>query len=211
MDVPLARRLERPGWVNARTVLGLVLFGTALFGGQRVLEAGSQTVPIWAAARDLSVGHELSVQDLRVADVRLPSDLLGRYVSADAPLVGSVTTRAFGAGELIAGRWVTEADVSLSSSMTIPVTPEHAVGGTLRPGDLIDVYATYNAADLRARTELVVGSAEVLDIVTAGGLVVSDDSMIGVTVAIDPDAAGALAGAIRTAEIDLVRISGGDT
>ena len=103
---------------------------------------------------------------------------------------------------------MTDENVSVGSSMTIPVTPEHAVGGTLRPGDVVDVYATFNAADLRARTELVVEGAEVLDVVTAGGLVVSDDSMIGVTVAIDPDAAGALAGAIRTAEIDLVRVAG---
>lgn len=210
MDVPLARRLERPGWLNVRTVLGLVLFAVALFGGQRVLEAGTRTVPVWAAARDLSAGQVLTPADLRVADVQLPSDLLGRYATTETSLEGLTTTRAFGRGELVASRWVTNAAVPLGSSMTIPVTPEHAVGGALKAGDLIDVYATYNAADLRARTERVVGSAEVLDIVTSGGLVVSDDTMIGVTVAIDPDSAAALAGAIRTAEIDLVKVSAGD-
>ena len=211
MDAPLARRIERPSWVNARTLLGLTLFAIALFGGQRVLQAGSQTVPVWAAARDLSAGETLSIADLRVADVRLPSDLLDRYARSATSLEGLVTTRAFGAGELIARRWVSAEEVPLGSAMTIPVTPEHAVGGDLRPGDLVDVYATFNAADLRARTELVVQGAEVLEIVSAGGLVVSDDSMVGVTVAIDPDAAGALAGAIRRAEIDLVRVtSAGD-
>lgn len=208
MDVPVARRLERPAWINLRTVLGLALFGIALFGGQRVLQAGAQTVPVWAAARDVSAGQALTSADLRVAEVRLPPDLLSRYVGTDRSVDGLVTTRAFGAGELIGSRWVTDEEVSLGASMTIPITPEHAVGGTLRPGDLIDVYATFNAADLRARTELVVRSAEVLDIVDAGGLVVSDDSMVGVTVAVEPGAAGALAGAIRTAEIDLVRVTG---
>ena len=208
VDVPVARRLERPTWVNSRTVLGLVLFGVALFGGYRVMVTGSQTVPVWAAARDISPGEELSLQDVRVAEVRLPSELLPRYIGGGESVDGLVTTRAFGEGELLAGRWVTDGEVYLGASMTIPVTPEHAVGGSLRPGDLVDVYATFNAADLRARTELVVRSAEVLDVVDAGGLVVAEGSMIGVTVAVDPDAAGALAGAIRTAEIDLVRVTG---
>lgn len=210
MDVPVARRVERPEWVNSRTVLGLVLFGVALFGGQRVLEAGSRTVPVWAAARDLSAGQVLSPSDLRIAEVRLPGDLLAGYASAETSIEGLTTTRAVARGELISARWITDEEVALGSSMTIPVTPEHAVGGDLRPGDRVDVYATYNASDLRARTELVVEGAEVLDVVTAGGLVVEGDSMIGITVAIDRDAAAVLAGAIRTAEIDLVRVDGGD-
>ena len=209
MDVPVARRVERPEWVNARTVLGLVLFGLALFGGQRVLEAGSRTVPVWAAARDLSAGQALTTGDLRVAEVRLPGDLLAHYAPADTPIEGLTTTRAVAQGELISSRWVTSEDVALGSSMTIPVTPEHAVGGDLRPGDRVDVYATFDASDLRARTERVVEGAEVLDVVTADGLVVADGSMIGITVAIEPDAAGALAGAIRTAEIDVVRVDAG--
>lgn len=206
MDVPVARRVERPEWVNTRTVLGLVLFGIALFGGQRVLEAGSRTVPVWAAARNLSAGAVLTAGDLRIAEVRLPGDLLAHYASGDTPIEGLTTTRAVAQGELISARWITSEDVALGSSMTIPITPEHAVGGDLRPGDRVDVYATFDASDLRARTELVVEGAEVLDIVDADGLVVADGSMIGVTVAIEPDAAGALAGAIRTAEIDLVRV-----
>jgi Flp pilus assembly protein CpaB len=208
VDVPAARRIERPAWLNVRTVLGLVLFAVALFGGQRVLAGAAQTVPVWTAARDIGPGEELTFQDVRVADVRLPADLLAGYVAGDESVEGLVTTRAFGRGELIAARWIADTDAFPGAAMTVPVTPEHAVGGTLRPGDIVDVYATFNAADLRARTELVVGGAEVLDIVDAGGLVVADETMIGVTLAVDPQAAGTLANAIRTAEVDLVRVTG---
>lgn len=208
MDVPVARRVERPSWVNLRTVLGLALFAVALVGGQQVLSAGAHTFPVWVAARDLGPGHELIASDLRVAEVRIPPEVLGRYVGETTSLEGSFTTRAFGEGELIASRWISDTQSFPGAAMTIPVTPEHAVGGRLSPGDVVDVYATFNAADLRARTELVVRGAEVLDIVDAGGLVVAEDSMIGVTVAVDPDAAGTLANAIRTAEVDLVRVGG---
>ena len=89
--------------------------------------------------------------------------------------------------------------------MTIPVTPEHAVGGALRAGDTVDVYVSYNAGDLRALTKLVLDDAQILDLVTAGGLVVGDEAVVGVTVSVDSAVAKELAFAIRNGEIDLSR------
>jgi Flp pilus assembly protein CpaB len=92
--------------------------------------------------------------------------------------------------------------------MTIPVSPEHAVGGALRPGDTVDVFVSYNPGDLRAITKLVLDDAQIVDLVTAGGLVVGEKAVVGVTVSVDRDAAKEVAFAIRNGEIDLARGSG---
>ncbi len=208
MEIPAARRLERPAWINLRTILGLTLFAIAFVTGQRVLTTGSTTVPVWIAARDLPAGAVLGPTDLRPAEVNLPPELTGTYVSATQDLTGSVLTRTVRRGELLAGTWVSSSPPSTGGAITIPLSREHAVGGALRPGDLVDVYATFDAGDLRSRTDLIVREAEVLEVVSSGGLVAGDDSLVGVTIAIDPDAGAEVAGAIRTAEIDLVRVSG---
>lgn len=92
--------------------------------------------------------------------------------------------------------------------MTIPVTPEHAVGGRLRAGDRVDVYATFDSGDDRARTSLLVRGVEVLDVVETGGLVAGEESVVGLTVAVTPSEAARLAFAIRTAELDVALVAG---
>lgn len=208
MDVAVARRLARPAWLNVRTVLGLLLFAVAIMGGQRVLAGAEHTVEVWVAARDLAQDTRLSAADLEVADVRLTPDLLDRYATAADSLEGDWVMRPVGAGELISTRWTAPAATPGGSSMSIPVAPEHAVGGALHAGDRIDVYATYDPGDSRARTSAVVRDAAVLSVVTAGGLVVDEESLVGVTIRVDSAEAARIAFAIRTAEIDVVRLDG---
>jgi Flp pilus assembly protein CpaB len=209
VDVPQARRVARPSWVNGRTALGLLLFAVAFVGAQRILRDAHTTVGVWAAARDLGGGTTLSDGDVMVADVKLPPDLLGLYARASGSLEGVVLRDGLRAGELVPSSSIAgPASASPGRSMTIPVTPEHANGGALRPGDHIDVFATFNPGDVRARTTLLVGDVEVLGVVTAGGLVSGDESAIGVTVEVSPQDAARLAFAIRSAEIDLARITG---
>ncbi|MGH2820350.1 MAG: Flp pilus assembly protein CpaB, partial [Actinomycetota bacterium] len=209
VEVAEARRLARPTWVNLRTVLGGLLFAVAFLAGLRALESAADTVPVWAAARDLPVGAELQPEDLRLVEVRLPADLLGRYVSAEDDLAGSVLSRPARAGELLFEEWVGTGGAALQGrSMTIPVTPEHSVGTLLRPGDRIDVLATFDAGDVRARTFPVVREAEVLDLVAAGGLVAQERSVVGITVAVSPEEASDLAFAVRSGEIDIARVDG---
>jgi Flp pilus assembly protein CpaB len=209
VDVPQARRAAKPSWVNARTVLGILLFSIAFLGAQRVLSQARTTVDVWAAAHDLGAGTTLRAEDVLVAGVKLPGELLPRYVLASGTLEGASLNQAVRAGELIPAASVRNSDVeAVGRSMTIPVTPEHANGGALRPGDRIDVFATFNPGDLRARTALLVGDVEVLGVVTAGGLVGGDVSAVGVTVAVSPEDAARVAYAIRNAELDIARITG---
>jgi Flp pilus assembly protein CpaB len=209
MDVPVARRVANPSWVNARTVLGLLLFCLAFLGGQRVLTQAQATAAIWSATRPLAQGTRLAPEDLVAVEVRLPADQMTLYLGAEHPFDGAILTRAVGRGELIPASWLSEgAPAESGRTLTIPVSPEHANGGSLRPGDQIDIFATFAEGRAAACTVLIGGAVEVVDVVTAGGLVVEDESQVGVTVAITAEGAARMALAVRTAEIDIARVTG---
>jgi Flp pilus assembly protein CpaB len=209
MDVPQARRISRPSWINLRTVLGLLLFCLAFLAGQRVLDDSRVTVAVWSATRDLGADSVIGDDDITAVDVKLPDDAIALYALASDDLVGTILTRPVRAREIVPVESVATApEFSTGRSMTIPVTPEHANGGALRPGDRIDVFATFDPGDVRARTTILVRAVEVLDVVTAGGLVGDSESAVGITVAVTPEDAARLAFAIRTAEIDVARITG---
>jgi len=208
MDVPHAQRVARPTWINVRTVLGLLLFTLAFLAGLRVLQSADSTVAVWSAARDLAPHTTLGAADLELVDVGLSGDVLSRYATEADPS-GSVLTRPVRAGEMIPAAALAEVpSATAARSMTIPVSPEHANGGRLQAGDRIDVVATFNSGDERARSVMLLSGAEVLDVVTAGGLVVNEQSAVGVTVALSPEDAIRVAYAIRSAAIDIAKVTG---
>jgi Flp pilus assembly protein CpaB len=208
VDVPEARRASAPSWLNARTMLGLFLFCAAVLGGQRLIESSSATTLVWAAARDLPQDATLASADLRPVEVKLPPEQLSQYVASSDALDGSILSRALLEGELIHSGWLVDTrSQGQGRSMTIPVAPEHAVGGDLRAGDRVDIYATFDPGDARARTTLLARDIEIVDVVTAGGFAIEEEALIGVTVSVSPTEVTRLAFAIRTGEIDLVRIT----
>ena len=211
MEVAAAMRLGRPSWVNRRTLLGLTLVGISVVCGWLVLESGKATYPVWTVVRDLPAGVALGRDDLRIEEVNLPPRLLDTYLSSSKSLAGMTLTRPVTAGELIPATWLASDDESASRVVTIPVDPEHAVGGALRPGEEVDVYATFDAGDPRARTVVLLRGAEVIDLVTSGGLVMGDRAIIGLTVAVGSEDAHRVAFASRTAELDVVRVDGVDS
>jgi Flp pilus assembly protein CpaB len=211
MDVSLARTFSRPGWLNLRTTLGLILFCLALLAGQRVMAQSASTVRVWEATRDLGPNSTLTSGDLRLADVHLSSDMLQRYAAASKAVMGSTLVRAVAAGEILPlSSLASDASAAQAKSMTLPVTPEHAVGGQLRPGDRVDIFASFDSGDVSARTTLVARSVAVIDIVNQGGFGIADGSMVGITVAVAPSDAPRLAFASRNADIDVVRVNGVD-
>lgn len=195
--------------MNLRTTLGLILFALALLAGQRVMAQSASTVEVWAATHDLGPDAVLTASDVRLAEVHLSSSTLQRYLPASRDPTGSTLVRAVTAGELLpVSSVVAEGAPAAGRSMTLPVTPEHAVGGQLRPGDRVDVFATFDAGDIRARTTLLARSVEVVDLVRQGGFAVGDDSIVGITVAVTSTDAARLAFATHNADIDVVRVDG---
>lgn len=210
MDVPAARRLEAPIWLNGRTILGLLLFCGSLLGGQRLIESSSATTLVWATARDLPQDAILGAGDLKPVEIRLPGDLAATYIGSNVSVEGKIVTRAVLAGELLHSGWISDtASGGEGRSMTLPVPQEHAVGGALRSGDRVDVYATFDSGDVRARTTLLARDVEILEVVTAAGFALDEEALVGLTVSVTSEEATRLAFAIRTAELDIVKITGG--
>lgn len=212
MDVSAARLGARPRWLNTRTVLGLLLFSASFLGGVHFLTRAQTTIPVWAAARDLPPGTKLRSADLRAVEVRLPADAMTGYVAADEAVTGEVLTRSTLEGELLPAGWLATGEAATSGrAMTVPVTPEHAVGGRLRPGDRVDVFGTFEADSPSARTSLLVAGVEIRDIVEAGGVVLDEQATAGVTLSVSAEEAARLAFAIHNAELDIVEVSGSDS
>jgi len=206
MEVAVATRAGRPAWINRRTVCGVALVALSMGGGHLVLESGKTTTPVWVATRDLAGGSPLTPESLRIEHVRLPPVLASEYVPSEQPMAGNVVTRPVSAGELLHHEWLAPHAPGRGRAVTIPVDPEHALGGALEPGDLVDIFATFNSGDVRARTVPLVRSVEVLGVVSSGGLVMGDRSVVGITISVNPEDAQRVAFATRTAELDVARV-----
>lgn len=209
MDVPQARRIERPGWINARTVLGLLLFSSAVLGGQRIIEGARATQPVWTVAQDLPSGAVISADDLTTSEIAASAEMKTRYAFAGTDLIGAVVVRPISAGEMVPLGSVAPPGTPVDGrAVTIPVAPEHAVGGAISPGDLIDVFVTSNAGAPEARTSLLVSGAEVTNVIRSEGVVVGDGEMIGLTVLTSSADAERIVHAIRSGEIDVALVRG---
>lgn len=209
MEVAEAKRLGTPSWVNARTLLGAILFLVALVGTQRVIAANQRVTTVWSAGRDIPAGTVLGPNDLIPIDVNLPADALDLYASASTPTGSAVVVESLNAGELVPLASLAASGSEVEGRLiTIPIGVDHAVGGELRPGDRVDVFASFGAGSPRAVTRLLVSDVEVVDPVRSGGLVADGGSLIGLTLRVPTSEAASVAFAIRNAEIDIVRIAG---
>jgi Flp pilus assembly protein CpaB len=212
MDAAVARKVTPARWVNLRTLLGVLLFVVSFLAGQRVLADARSTTGAWVATADLPSGAVIGPGDAELRQVRLGGDLAAAYLGSGADPVGMVVTRPVRAGELLATAWTlpSAAGVDAGRAITVPVEPQHAVGGELRPGDRVDVIATFDAGTLEARSAVLARSVEVLGLVSAEGLGFGDDSVIGVTLSVSPDEAARLAFALRSGDIDIAKVLGAD-
>lgn len=207
-QAPEAVRIPRPSWINARTGLGILLFAVAFLAGHRTLSQDEAGVMVWSAARTLAEGEVIGAGDLRAVDVTLPADQLGLYLQASVALDGATVTRTVEAGQLVVADWLAAPDEAPpGAEVAIPVAPEHAVAGDLRPGDRVLVIATYGAGRPGARTETVAEAVEVVAIGTTGGIV-DDDTITSVVVSIQPADAARVVRAVRAADIDIVKLRG---
>lgn len=204
-----ARRFRFPP-VDARIVGGIVLVAISIVGGLRLTRAPDPATRVYVAAADLDAGHVLTTSDLTTAEVRGGSEVLAglaRFGRAGAPVgrslrVGLRQGAAISLDLLGAG-------VTAGREITIPATPEHALGGDVRAGDRIDVFATFEKGTDASRTVTVARSATVHGVVRSEGLFGQHGGAVtALTLDVDPDAAIALAFAARNAELDVVRTHG---
>lgn len=196
--------------LDGRLVVGVLLVVVSVTGGLALFSAADHTVPVMSAARDLPAGHVLTSSDLRVTRVRADANVLDGLVpgSRRDATVGRVLLAAVTRDGLLANA-VLGRDAAAGREMTVPIMPEHALGGALRIGDRVDVLATFNKGARDARTLTVVHDAQVVDTVRTKGILGEHaGDLSALTLSVQPDDAVYLAFASHTGELDVVRADG---
>ncbi|MBV9951958.1 MAG: hypothetical protein JO291_08405 [Acidimicrobiia bacterium] len=191
-------------------MVGGLLVAIAAVGVFGTLSSASDgpSIEYVVAAHDLPAGRVIAPDDLDTVAVDLAPGL-ARGAYRDPPsLVGKLVLAPVAEGELVQasaiGRAV--ADGVPTVSMSLPAAA--ALGGDLRPGDLVDAYVTYGS-DLEASTELVAASAPVVTVSEPGDDTVGDAGHVQVQLAIaDPQARIELVNAVNAGDVTLATVTG---
>jgi Flp pilus assembly protein CpaB len=183
-------------------VAGILAFVTNLV----VLRGQDDTQTVAAAGRSIEAGVRVGPSDLQAVPLDASSEVLATLLAWDqiAAVEGMVATRTIAAGELLAATdFRAPAANSNLRAMSIPIEPEHAVGGNLAPGDRVDVIRTVE--DLAT---YVVTGAEVLSVASEERGAITGSIDFYVVLAVDADTALSLSEAISSGDIEVVRSTG---
>jgi hypothetical protein len=190
-------RLRRPSWLDLRLVIGILLVLVSVAVGAHLVASADRTVATWALRTDLAAGTTVTAGDLVAVRMRVSAGA-DRYLSAGRSPAGLVLSRDVGAGELLPAAAVRPRPQG--SLVSIPVSPRH-VPPSIRPGQLVDVYATTSGTGQPVRTE------RILTAVPVEQVRLPPPAEVGVVVRVSEAAAAALVRALRSAEIDVTVVS----
>lgn len=164
------------------------------------LRSQQNTVDVAVATVEIPAGARLDASMVTFTPLHALRDVEDGMVDSDeiVDLLGLVATRSVPSGTLLSQDNFSSSDSV--RAMSIPVDPEHAVGGALRSGDRVDVLQSSNGT---ARYILV--GAEVLTVSDGSGGALGGAGRYAVTVALDAQSALRVAAAISEGTLDLVR------
>lgn len=151
--------------VDPRALCGLLLIVLSVAGG--VLYAGSinQGRGVVIAARDLPAGAVLGPDDLLIASARLDDSVYAAAIPAAeaAALIGRPLGEPVHARQVLARAQLASGLIlgPDQEALTIPVKPENAAGGRLRPGDAVRVRVTTDKGKPTSKTAVVIDRATV--------------------------------------------------
>lgn len=204
---PLRRRRGLPG---GRAVVGgflVALAAVGVFAGYTGATADTR-VAYLVARQDLPLGHRITRDDLGTLPMDLPAVLRAKAYRNPAQLLGATVIGPVSRGELVQASSVLAGQAAPDDrQISFPIDSARAVSGQLRPGEFVDVLATYGTgAD--GFTLAVVRGARVADrSETRGSL--SDHGTEVITLAVpDPADTLAVAHAVSAGTVMLVRAGG---
>ncbi len=198
---PRARRIPRAGFADLRLLLGLVLLVASVATGALVLSSAHDTVTVWRATRDLSVGS--SPSDL--VPVEVSRAVAETVYAAPGDRLDGVLSRPVAAGELVPRSSLASPPASPRRRVTVPVDPMHAPIG-LQTGDVVDVWSTArDATGLTAQgaprlvlTDIGVAASRMEDLGLGGE--------VSVVLDVPADQVADLVAAVRAGVTDLVAV-----
>lgn len=189
-----ARRLQVPGWRDARLLVGLLLVLLSVAGGARLVTAMDDTSPVYAAARPLLPGEPVGADDLVPVRVRM-GDPIQHYVDASQPVQpGTYVLRQVEPGELVPSASLGSATQATDKTVTVPVDP--AAAGTLAVGDVVDVWVSRRDPESTGvaflEPELLLEQAVVATVPSSGGALGVGVGRAAVQVVVPADQVGAV-------------------
>jgi Flp pilus assembly protein CpaB len=142
---------------------------------------------VLVANRDLVAGATIGAEDLGVARVRVDDAIYQAVLPAEAlaDLVGKQLAEPVHAHELLPRAALSSRPALAPEQMalTIAISPESAVGGKVRAGNLVQVLLTTNKGKPEAKTSVVLPQATVYDVGHEQRLAVVNASTAGDTAA----------------------------
>jgi len=203
---PASRRIGTR--LSATHVLIAVVVILAFVLNLLVLRDRSSTTLVALADRPLTSGSAFTKESIRLVPIDSGFEGLGTLVTEAvvADLEGWVFDRPVSEGAMIERSALVEPGArSGLRSMSLPIPIEHAAGGSLVPGDRVDVIsvsdglATFVAADLEV-TGVAAPSSDSIGAATS----------YHVVVAVTAEQALELAAALETGAVEIVRSTGAE-
>ena len=210
--------IRAPRRVNVRALTGLFLALTAFAASVAFWTVVSDTRPVLVATRDLPAGAILTGADLAVARVRLDDALYAAAVPAEsqAELLGKQLAHPLHKDQLLVRAQLSPRPPVAAGqlALSIPVGAQSAVGGRVRPGDVVQVLLTTEKGKPESLTSVVLERATVHDVgydqraVVVGGE--GDRAARGplssLTLLVTPEQAVRLAHARHNGELDVALV-----
>jgi len=198
----LVRRRSLP---RGRAVVGGFLIAVAAVVTFWAYSGANHVARQWyvVAARSLTPGARIGPDDVRVVALDVPdAGVRSHLFGTTQQLLGASVLAPVPAGALIeASEVVGRAGAPGTRELSVSVDRSRAVGGTLKPGEFVDVLSTFGQG-ANSSTVVMVPHVEVLSIAASPG---ESGAQVVVLAAPDATAAEAIADAAIATELTLVR------
>jgi pilus assembly protein CpaB len=196
-EPPAPPRRVHGGWA-LMVAAGLI----AAVANYAVLTADAPAAEVAVLTARAPAGTPVEALQLRRVALPVADPAAHRFAAPDdlAAMAGAVTATALDEGVVLRTGDLRDPAGATAGAMGLPIDPARAAGGLLQPGDRVDVIAGDPGA-----VDYVVRDVEVLGVSAPGGGVGQVGGGYALTLAVDPDEALALAEALRTGEVDVVR------
>jgi Flp pilus assembly protein CpaB len=164
---------RRRGLPGGRAVVGGFLCAVAAVGVFAAYTSATAPPPVRyvVAAADVQPGQVLTARDLQLQPIDLPDSLRARSFDRIDVLEGATTIAPLRAGELVqASAVVDRGGAGAGRVVSFAADASRSLAGAIKPGELVDVLATYGTGD-SASTRIVVAAVPVLTTTATEGAI----------------------------------------
>ena len=217
------RALRQPRQIDWRAIVGILLMLITISGSFVFWASSSDTRSVIVITHDVPAGATLGPQDLATARVRVDDAIYRAAIPATDldSLVGRQVAEPLYANQLLVRAQLSSRPRLGAGqvALTIAISPDTAVGGTLRAGDQVEVLLTTNKGKPEAQTTVVLPRVTVYDVgytqtIAAVGASSTDtapnpDQIRSLTLVVSQDQAVQLAHAKWAGDLDVALLPPG--